>query len=253
MSNECDKCGEHFLECTCFKFSSILTIDCISDLHGSYPDLPGGDLLIIAGDLTARHTEEEFMQFLDWMRPLKYRKKIFIAGNHDAFLERGINKKVWESYQFDDSQGINCATYLCDSGTEFEGLNIWGSAWTLSFEGMNPNCKAFTLNSEQEIEKKWDKIPEGIDILITHSPPYGFLDESIHPYNRKYIHRGSKSLLHKVLEIRPRLHIFGHIHEGNGSAAISVSDDKHQFIEFVNCAHMSKCYEPINRHTRVKI
>src|SRR5690606_22101282 len=87
--------------------------------------------------------------------------------------------------------------YLCDSGTEFEGLKIWGSPWTKTFLNMNPHCKAFTCDTEEELAEKWDLIPANIDILITHSPPYSILDEI--NSTDDMIHVGSESLKNVVL------------------------------------------------------
>lgn len=63
-----------------------MDITAISDLHGHYPELPGGDLLIVAGDLTSRDTQEQHLQFLSWIGKQDYKKKIWIAGNHDNYL-----------------------------------------------------------------------------------------------------------------------------------------------------------------------
>lgn len=67
-----------------------MIIDCISDLHGHFPSLEGGDLLIIAGDLTATHTPQELYQFNDWVKVQDYKKKVLIAGNHDTFFVYGV-------------------------------------------------------------------------------------------------------------------------------------------------------------------
>ena len=143
-----------------------MIIDCISDLHGHYPHLEGGDLLIVAGDLTAKDTQAEYLHFFRWIAKLNYRKKILIAGNHDNWIEQNDFPL----------QSIADFNYLCDSGTEFEGLKIWGSPWSLWFKGINPRCKAFT-GSEKDLEKKFKLIPDNIDILVTHSPPKGIFDK----------------------------------------------------------------------------
>ena len=143
-----------------------MIIDCISDLHGHYPKLEGGDLLIVAGDLTARDTQMEHMQFLSWIAQQNYKKKIWIAGNHDNYLQGTKFIPIKEL-------GME---YLCDSGTEFEGLKIWGSPWTLKFPGMNPHCMAFTCDTEEELAEKWALIPSDTNILITHGPSWGLHD-----------------------------------------------------------------------------
>src|ERR1700722_1998733 len=114
-----------------------MIIDCISDLHGHYPELEGGDLLIISGDFTAMDTEENWLSFENWICSQKYKEKIIIAGNHDNFLASMDEHRMWKYW---DKVGI---TYLCDSGTEFKGLKIYGSPWTHRFPRINPKCCAF--------------------------------------------------------------------------------------------------------------
>lgn len=222
-----------------------MIIDCISDLHGNYPELEGGDLLIVAGDLVKNDSEIEHDKFYFWIKSQKYSKKIVIAGNHDNYefncskvLAKGL--KPW---------GIQGCEYLCDSGTEFEGLKVWGSPWTKTFPGMNPHCKAFTVDTEEELAEKWALIPDDIDILITHSPPYWILDKTIYGENV-----GSKSLSKELTRIRPMLHIFGHIHEGYGKD----TEDYEVFcgereIILVNASHTNERYEPVNKPVRIEL
>src|SRR5690349_16270157 len=101
-----------------------MIIDCISDLHGFYQKLEGGDLLIVAGDLTAKDTLEELHAFNYWLLKQDYEKIVFIAGNHDNKLQNREprNEIEWEG----TPDTLNRIVYLCDSGTEFEGLKIWG-------------------------------------------------------------------------------------------------------------------------------
>lgn len=225
-----------------------MIIDCIADLHGHYPKLEGGDLLIVAGDLSAHDHGGEHFEFLMWLKDQKYIRKIFIAGNHD---------NQWIDYVPHASTFKHGMEYLCDSGTEFEGLKIWGSPWTLTFPGINPHCTAFT-GTEAELEAKFALIPDDTDILITHGPPYGIMDA---------VHRevfcgerdewvGSVSLLEKVFRICPKLHVFGHIHEGYGrynhtprggsSENLGITP-----VTFVNCSHVNERYKPVNKPVRV--
>ncbi len=209
-----------------------MIIDCISDLHGYYPKLEGGDLLIVAGDLTARDADVEYFEFFHWINKQNYRKKILIAGNHDNRISNTIN--------FSDH-----FEYLCDSGTEFEGLKIWGSPWSLWFPGINPACCAFVGN-ESQLYDAYDKIPNDIDILITHTPAYEILDEC------KNGHVGSKGL-HGWLKYvgRPRLHVFGHIHEAYGQEEVLVSRYNDEMMLSVNCSIVNEYYEHVNEPIRV--
>jgi Icc-related predicted phosphoesterase len=180
-----------------------MIIDCISDIHGSYPKLEGGDLLIICGDLTARDSVEEHLQFADWLDIQSYTYKVVIAGNHDNNI---------------DPESIEClrgAYYLQDSGCTIENLNLWGSPWTKTFKGMNPHCKAFTVDTEEEMKEKFDLIRKDTDILITHCPPYGMFN-AIPMKDGTDLHLGSQSLLEVIVRIEPLICVFGHIHEAYG-------------------------------------
>lgn len=200
----------------------MISITCISDLHGFEPSLPGGELLIIAGDLTARNTLEGYERFKRWVKGLNYRCKIVIAGNHDGLLESG--KVVIED-------GFNGIHYLCDSGFEFEGLKIWGSPYTPTFLNWY-----FMRNRGKDIKKHWDLIPSNTDILVTHGPPYGIFDET----NEKR-HVGCQDLMEQVQErVKPRLHCFGHIHEGGNNKA------EIDGITYINCSYVDERYRPVN-------
>lgn len=208
-----------------------MIIDCISDLHGFYPELEGGDLLIIAGDLTANDSEAAYLKFFDWLSDANYSKKIVVAGNHDNKIQEGII----------EIRSVGPISYLCDSGTEFEGLKIWGSPWTKTFLGMNPNCKAFTVDTEEELAEKWALIPADVDILVTHSPPYGILDKT-----RRGEHVGSLSLRNEVMgRINPKLHVLGHIHGCGGR------DMKTSITHYINASLLDDFYEPVNKPIRV--
>lgn len=225
-----------------------MKITAISDLHGETPDLPGGDLLIVAGDCTAMDKIVQWGHFFTWFKAQNYEKKILIAGNHDNFLFNAYPKSL--------DQAKDCAEldeflmsdisktdfeYLCDSGTEYGGLHIWGSPWTSLFHGVNPNCKAFMING-RKLKKKWDLIPSETDILITHSPPFGIFDES-HRNGRT----GCPHLKKKILSLKPILCVYGHIHEHGGQTI------KDETTVYANCAYMDRDYEPTNKIVNLEI
>jgi Icc-related predicted phosphoesterase len=217
-----------------------MKITAISDLHGNYPELGGGDLLIVAGDLTARDLSHERQIFLQWIAEQNYRKKIWIAGNHDNSLV---------GLQFTPTRS-DAAEYLCDSGTEFEGLKIWGSPWTKTFEGMNPHCKAFTCQTEEELAVKFSLIPDDIDILVTHSPSEGVLDEvdEVTKWGTEQFNVGSSSLIKPMIKSGCRLHVFGHIHESYGKFFNPING-----ITYVNASHVNERYEPVNKPIELEI
>lgn len=203
-----------------------MDITAISDLHGFMPELPGGDLLIVAGDLTARGRIQEYNIFAtQWLAKegAKYQKVIWIGGNHDGALEHG-------AVDIHVENGV----YLCDSGTEFEGWTIWGSPYTPTF------CNWYFMRDRgPAIKKHWDMIPSNTDILVTHGPPYGILDK-----NSDGEHCGCRDLLEAVQRVKPKLHIFGHIHEEYG--IFQVADG----TKYINASYVNEYYSPVNKPVR---
>lgn len=164
----------------------------ISDTHGCHRELnlPKGDILIHAGDICNKGNKSHVDDFVEWFASLDFKYKIFIRGNHDWDIER--NKSLIPS-----SLPYNI-TYLNNSQCIVEDIRIFGVPYLAEHE-----------------KQDWSQIPQDTDILITHNPPY-----KIHDKAPNGLHRGSKSLLKKVLEIKPRIHLFGHIHVSYGSSAI---------------------------------
>ena len=127
---------------------------------------------------------------------LPYKHKIVIAGNHEL---------GWDSDTKDLKNELTNCTYLEDSSVEINGLKIYGTPYQPEFGRW-----AFNLERGQECLDKWDQIPSDTDILITHGPPLGFGDQ-----NKRNVRCGCVELLHSVQQrIKPKYHIYGHIHEG---------------------------------------
>lgn len=218
-----------------------MKIDCISDLHGFLPALDGGDLLIIAGDLTGSDRMSQFEVFSKWLKKQKYKKKIVIAGNHDGILEYFPRNQQ----PFVDGKKEPFAVYLHDEGVEYEGLTIWGSPYTPTYYKWS-----FMRNRGEQIKKHWDKIPNNIDILITHGPPFGILDRA---YNTNWEKVGCEDLFNAVKRVQPKLHVFGHVHEGYGKHEETWLESRGKSTLFVNCAIMDRNYDPINQPITVEL
>ncbi len=232
-----------------------MIIDCIADLHGNMPTLTGGDLLILAGDYTARDTIPQWVSFFQWLKRQDYRKKVVVAGNHDGFLMKAYPKckeeadRLAEVQSFLDAQdmeGWEDFEYLCDSGIEFEGLKIWGTPWTPLFDGVNPACKSFMADDEFFLDQKFDLIPEGIDVLITHGPMLHILDANIDGYSC-----GSAALRRHMDRVKPRFHVFGHIHEQGGQALKYKHAGPNSLC--MNCSYVNERYQPVNDCIRIEI
>lgn len=182
----------------------MIRVVCASDTHGQNLitkwDWPEGNILVHAGDLTARGSPESLKKVGRELSQLPYRYKVVIAGNHDrAFYEGSGYTDAWKYLP-----GI---IVLEDESVELMGLRIYGSSWIKFKEGKYP----FEIES---LKEKWERIPNNTDILITHMPPFsGVLD-----VNHRGEWLGSHSLMTTVRDrVQPRLHVFGHIHAGHGT------------------------------------
>lgn len=192
----------------------------ISDTHNQHDKLklPEGDVIIHAGDITGRGSTNEVFAFLEWFKMLDYKRKIFIAGNHDWFFENS------EETNF---EGV---TYLNDSGIKIDNINIWGSPVQPEF-----NNWAFNRNRGDQINKHWQLIPENTDLLITHGPPFGHLDMTTSMQRV-----GCVDLLKRVTEIKPKFHVFGHIHEAYGVNKNDLG------TKFINASVLNENYLRVN-------
>jgi predicted phosphodiesterase len=192
-----------------------MIITFISDTHTKHRQvaatLPGGDLLIHSGDLmNSGYRKNDILEFLDWFDGIKgYDKKVFIAGNHDRYFEDRPDeiKDILADYPniiYLEDQLVGIYDLDTDKSTK-----IWGSPWQPEFYDW-----AFNLPRQgKELKEKWDAIPEGIDILITHGPAWGFLDDVD---GRRGDHLGCELLAERIKQIKPKIHVCGHIHSGYG-------------------------------------
>lgn len=177
----------------------------ISDTHGYHnllTDIPDVDMVIHSGDCSnprdPYRNEPEVRAFINWYKNLPIKYKIYVAGNHDTSIESNlIRPSDFENYNI---------TYLKDEIIEINGIKIFGSPYVPTFGNW-----AF-MKDRVKLERMWrQSINEGVDIVITHGPPKGILDLSFDK-NRNLERCGDKSLLNRIKEVNPKLHLFGHIH-----------------------------------------
>lgn len=209
----------------------------ISDTHNKHDQLtlPDGDVLIHCGDATGRGSIAETGKFFQWLEKLPYKHKIFIAGNHDFFFENKseINEAIKQAFLVVNGGSIH---YLEDSGVTIDGINFWGSPWQPTFHDW-----AFNLDSESALAQKFDLIPKDTQVLITHGPPYGILDQC--PDGRRV---GSQALYQSVMEVKPEVHCFGHIHHSAGMYLFNGTT-------FVNAASLNEQYLVANEPVVIEI
>lgn len=203
-----------------------MKITTISDTHGLHHqlNLVGSDLLIHAGDVCNRGTYKEALDFISWFSKQDYTYKVFIAGNHDFFFEKCTNEEIKNLLP----ENVH---YLNDTGIEIEGVKIWGSPVTPTFMNM-----AFNRMRGATIANHWSQIPNDVDILITHGPPFGILDKTFQNLNV-----GCHDLLISIEKELPKYHIFGHIHESFGIF-------KNEKTTFINTSSVDFNYKIQNKH-----
>jgi len=172
----------------------------MADTHCRTFDIAPAEILIHAGDFCNAGTTTELREQIEWLATLPAEHKVVIAGNHDMCLQRpGQREPMLALFE---KHGI---TYLEDSGCEVLGYKIWGSPYSPTYGRW-----AF-MESDQELVERFARIPQGIDILIVHGPPYGLGD-----WVPRGEHVGSRALVPHIARVKPRLTVHGHIHECAG-------------------------------------
>ena len=193
----------------------IMKITFISDTHAKHnqvtSSLPGGDVLIHAGDISNKGYRTEIQDFIKWFSTIEnYTHKIFIAGNHDfscqdevSALQELLRLNPGSEYLYDDMFLIG------DESADYDDMvKVWGSPWQPEFYNW-----AFNLPRQgAELKEVWNMIPSDVDILITHGPPYGHLDYVT--YSKQNV--GCELLRDRIDLIKPKIHVFGHIHSSYG-------------------------------------
>jgi Icc-related predicted phosphoesterase len=209
-----------------------MKITFISDTHSKHhqitKDLPGGDLLIHAGDISTMGYRNEIDNFCRWFDSLDgYKNKVFIAGNHDWGFQNNPKESMeilklykWFEYLQDD---------LFMVGKNYDDMvKIYGSPWQPEFYNW-----AFNLpRMGEELKHKWDMIPMNTDILVTHGPAWGYVDKIV----GQTTNLGCELLTDRIKVVKPKIHVCGHIHSAYGYV---FDGDTH----FINASVLDERYE----------
>lgn len=214
-----------------------ITISATADLHGHLPQLQAADLAVVCGDIFPGGLDKDSYaqgvwfknEFLPWVDKQDCNHVILIAGNHDHWIEKN-NESLRMEYA---PEVLKKLIYLCDSGMEFKGLKIYGTPWVPTpFHN-----KAFSME-EDGLREKYAKIPQKVDLLLTHTVPYdcnhiGFSDRDMQDL-------GSKEL-RKAVESRDiRFLIGGHIHSSSERIAHMDFGFRHTEMANVACCDCNK-------------
>lgn len=205
----------------------------LSDTHGKHKQVknidPDTDMVIHCGDATNHYIPHrnyyEWIRFIKWFTELPIKYKVYIPGNHDAYLYHHLN---------DAKDNLPENTFIIDRQfLTIEDITIYGDAYTLPFNNW------FFMNDEIQLSRIYNMISDQeVDIVVTHGPPYGIRD-----LNDKGQHSGSKSLSEYVIKTKPKYHLFGHLHNvGSGikNNGISVIDD----VTYINASFVDMEHHP---------
>ncbi|KAI1174933.1 Metallo-dependent phosphatase [Nemania sp. FL0916] len=187
-----------------------VSVVCISDTHNSQCEIPTGDILIHAGDLTQSGSLEELQATITWLHNQPHQVKLVVAGNHDLLLDSNKDSQDGKAAMGRQKLEWGSINYLQDDSITVSvrgrRLKIYGSP-----KSPRQGNWAFQYLREDDV---WEhKIPDDTDILITHGPPRGHLDLT---------NLGCHHLLRELWRVHPLLHVFGHVHEGYG----------HEWVQF---------------------
>ena len=228
-----------------------MRIVCISDTHSLHHNmkelLPEGDVLIHAGDISNRGGQRDVTEFVNWFMDLEYDTKIFISGNHDFCFEKRHEPHhkgdydwlehllSYENLSQSNVEYLQDEHFLIESPEFSRPIKFYGTPWQPWFYDW-----AFNLpRMGDELKAKWAFIPEDTDVLITHGPPNGYGD-FVNNWRQPNTNVGCELLLNRILDIKPLVNVFGHIHEGYG---VYTNED----TTFVNASICTKEYQPINK------
>ena len=204
----------------------------ISDTHGLHnriEGLPDGDVLVHAGDfMNSGFDPAEIWSFNRWLGEQPFKDRIVCSGNHDRYFQNCPQEA---------RALLTNAIYLENAGVTIDDVSFWGSPYTPEFLNW-----AFMYPRGPEARRYWDQIPGNLDVLITHGPPFGILDQ----VSAGSAHLGCEELLKAVEEKKPKVHIFGHIHGGAGSF-------ENGHTRFVNAAYLNERYRPLDPPGKIRI
>jgi Icc-related predicted phosphoesterase len=209
----------------------MIRVVAISDTHGSEHllSLPKADILIHCGDFHITNLNE--LEYANrWFGSQNFKYRILVAGNHDTYVEK-IGKEMAKSL-------FTNVWYLEEDMIEIEGLKIYGSPFSPEYN----NWAFMYTRRSLEAKKIWEKIPNNIDILATHTMPYGILDT-----NYCNQHCGCEVLAREVFRKNPKIHIGGHLHNEGGTS-------KEMFdTTFYNVSLLNEKYQLTNKPTIIEI
>lgn len=211
-----------------------MKICCVSDTHTyyDYKDVPDADVLVHAGDLSVWGKIEELQPELLKISALPHKYKIVIAGNHDFLAEKDLGLFL--------SLKPSNIIYLQDSEVTIGMVKFYGMPWV-------PGLPRWAFSNRRcDWPGKLSNIPNDVDVLVTHAPSYMVRDGVVDRFTSEVHHYGSHKLLDRVEQLKPKAHIFGHIHDSHGWSTIMGT-------QRVNAAICDEDYRPSNKPILIEV
>jgi hypothetical protein len=209
-----------------------IRVVCISDTHNLIPqDVPEGDILVHAGDMTSGGSVKEIQRQVDWLASLPHKEIVVISGNHDTYLDPRTRPSLseeerrgsidWKRVHYLQHRRLSLPITVEPSSSQSESarllsgprqrrVNIYGAPQI-------PACGPMSIHAFQyeRGQDAWSEtVPEDTDILVTHTPPKFHMDLSL-PNGM-----GCEHLMAEVKRVKPALHVFGHVHWGAGQEVV---------------------------------
>ena len=233
----------------------------ISDTHGAKFShlIPKCDLLLHCGDISParmahdHHSQKQWFHnsFIDQLKEVKAKNIVVIAGNHDTYLHNcyGFGPNAAE---IEKALPKN-VHYLADSGAEIDGLKIYGTPWVNApiWSDLGPPVWNFAAKNQDKLADIYSKIPEGLHILLSHGPAYGYCDvildngmqllkqESLGPnYIVQEDNLGAVPLIEQIRLVKPQYVFSGHIHSAKHDWEVIVDKDSLKPITKFRCVSL---------------
>ena len=201
----------------------------VSDTHGQVVrGMPHADFLIHCGDWSQSGNYQDTRKFVRWLKDIRHKFKhiVCVPGNHDIWVEQN---QLEATMMFADIG----ATLLINDQAQLHGVSFYGMP-------LSPEFGRWSFMAPLDKRKQaCDAIPDGIQVLITHSPPSGYLDVLSDRGSEPGKHAGCSALTSAIYRVQPKYALCGHIHEGAGIARIGDTI-------LVNAAMMDETYQAVN-------
>ncbi|KAF2473057.1 Metallo-dependent phosphatase [Lindgomyces ingoldianus] len=209
-----------------------IRVVCISDTHEKFPEnVPSGDVLIHAGDMTNDGSVASIQKQVDWLSSLPHKEIVVISGNHDTYLDPRTRPSLsddqrsgtidWKRVHYLQHRSLTLSLAIEPSytdsprtrllsGVKHRSIRLYGAPQI-------PACGPLSIHAFQYprgLDAWSETVPEATDILITHTPPKYHMDLTL-PNGM-----GCEHLMKEVRRVKPTLHVFGHVHWGAGQMVV---------------------------------